>query len=138
MSAEFCDTNVLAYAYGLGGGRKWEVARQLVDGLWASGSGALSVQVLQELYVTVTRKVVPPLSPEQARTIVDRLTLWPVVEPNARDVLDAIDNSVRWHISFWDAMLLTAANKAGAAVLWSEDLNPGQVYGGVTVRNPFA
>jgi predicted nucleic acid-binding protein len=129
---------VLAYAYGLAGGRKWEVARRLVDGLWASRNGALSVQVLQELYVTVTRKAVPPLPPEQARTIVDRLTLWPVVEPSARDVLDAIDNSVRWQISFWDAMLLTAANKAGAAVLWSEDLNSGQVYSGVTVRNPFA
>jgi predicted nucleic acid-binding protein len=102
-----------------------------------SRSGTLSVQVLQEFYVTVTRKAVPPLPPEQARTIVDRLTLWPVVEPSARDVLDAIDNSLRWQVSFWDAMLLTAANKAGATVLWSEDLNPGQVYGGVTVRSPF-
>ena len=96
------------------------------------------MQVLQEFYVAVTRKAVPPLAPEQARTIVDRLTLWTVVEPSARDVLDAIDNSVRWRISFWDAMLLTAASRAGAAVLWSEDLNPGQVYGGVTVQNPFA
>ncbi|HEY3109215.1 MAG TPA: PIN domain-containing protein [Chloroflexota bacterium] len=138
MTAEFCDTNVLAYAYGLAGGRKWEIARQLVDGLWASRNGALSVQVLQELYVIVTRKAVPPLPPEQARTIVDRLTLWPIIEPSARDVLEAIDNSIRWQISFWDAMLLTAANRAGAAVLWSEDLNPGQVYGRVTVQNPFA
>jgi predicted nucleic acid-binding protein len=103
-----------------------------------SRNGALSVQVLQEFYVAVTRKAVPPLPPEQARAIVDRLTLWPIVEPTARDVLDAIDNSDRWRISFWDAMLLTAANKADAAVLWSEDLNPGQVYGRVTVQNPFA
>ena len=60
-----------------------------------------------------------------------------MVEPSARDVVDAIDKSARWQISFWDAMLLTAANKAGAAVLWSEDLNPGQLYGQVTVQNPF-
>jgi predicted nucleic acid-binding protein len=60
------------------------------------------------------------------------------VEPGAADVLDAIDNSLRWRLSFWDAMLVTAANKTGASVLWSEDLNPGQRYGGVTVQNPFA
>jgi predicted nucleic acid-binding protein len=53
-------------------------------------------------------------------------------------VIDAIDNSVRWQVSFWDAMLLTAANKAGATVLWSEDLNPGQRYDQVTVQNPFS
>lgn len=57
--------------------------------------------------------------------------------PSADDVLDAIDGSVRWQVSFWDAMLLTTAAKVGAGVLWTEDLNDGQSYGTVTVRNPF-
>lgn len=93
--------------------------------------------MLQEFYVTVTRRATPPVAPEIARRIVAQLAHWHVVAPTAIDVLDAIDNSVRWQVSFWDAMLLTAAHKAGAAILWSEDLNDGQVYGGVTVRNPF-
>jgi predicted nucleic acid-binding protein len=136
-SAEFCDTNVLVYAHGASTGTKRERARGLLDRLWDERVGALSVQVLQEFYVTVTRRVTPPLSPEAARQIVEHLSGWRVVEPTARDVLDAIDGSVRWRISFWDAMLLVAANRAGAAVLWSEDLNDGQTYGSVTVRNPF-
>lgn len=138
MSLEFCDTNVLVYAYGATGGHKWTLARELVDRLWLSRNGVLSIQVLQEFYVTITRGAVPSIAPQSARTIVDGLSLWAVVEPGVRDVLDAIDNRARWQISFWDAMILTAANKAGATALWSEDLNAGQVYGRVTVRNPFA
>jgi predicted nucleic acid-binding protein len=135
--AEFCDTNVLVYAYDQTAGPKWAHARQVVDRLWRERSGALSIQVLQEFYVTVTRRVTPPLSPEAARAVVEDLTTWQVVEPKARDVLDAIDGSARWRVSFWDAMLLVAANRAGVRVLWSEDLGDGQAYGSVTVRNPF-
>ena len=136
-SAEFCDTNVLIYAYDRAAGAKWARARQLVDRLGTEHVGAVSVQVLQEFYVTITRRGTPPLSPEAARAIVEDLTAWRVVEPRARDVRDAIDGSVRWRVSFWDAMLLVAANRAGASVFWSEDLNDGQLYGSVTVRNPF-
>ena len=136
-SAEFCDTNVLVYAHSAAAGAKWTRAQELVNRLWDERVGALSVQVLQEFYVTVTRRGTPPLSPDAARAIVEDLASWHVVEPTARDVLDAIDGSVRWRVSFWDAMLLVAANRAGAAVLWSEDLNDGQLYGSATVRNPF-
>jgi predicted nucleic acid-binding protein len=136
-SAEFCDTNVLVYAHDLTAGAKREQARGLVRRLDADAVGALSVQVLQEFYVGVTRKVRNPVPPQVARRIVEGLITWQVVHPRAQDVLEAIDGSVRWQVSFWDAMLLVAANKAGASVLWSEDLNDGQTYGGVTVRNPF-
>lgn len=108
-----------------------------MDRLWTTRQGALSVQVLQEFYVTATRKVDPPLSPADARTRVANLSVWQVVEPTAQDVLDAIDNATLWQVSFWDSMLLTTAAKAGASVLWTEDLNHGQLYGRVTVRNPF-
>lgn len=134
---EFCDTNVLVYAYGQPGDPKRERAAGLVQRLWESGNGVISIQVLQELYVTLTRKVVPPLPHGDARTVVSRLLLWHVVEPDKADIVAAIDRSVRWRISFWDAMLLTAAHRSGATLLWSEDLAHGQTYDGVTVRNPF-
>jgi predicted nucleic acid-binding protein len=78
-----------------------------------------------------------PVPPEAARAAISDLLSWPVVEPTGQDVLEAIDTAARWQVSFWDAMLLTAANKAGATTLWTEDLNDGQRYDGVTVRNPF-
>lgn len=135
--SEFCDTNVLVYAYDETAGPKHHRARELVDRLWPAGHGVVSIQVLQELYVTLTGKVRPPLPAAAARAIVADLARWRVVEPGHRDVLDAIDGSARWRISFWDAMLLTMASKAGARVLWSEDLQNGRTYDGVLVRNPF-
>jgi predicted nucleic acid-binding protein len=93
--------------------------------------------VLQELFVTLTKKTAPPLSPAEARAVVSDMATWQVVVPAAADVVDAIDAAARWQISFWDAMLLTTARKAQAETLWSEDLNDGQDYDGVVVRNPF-
>ena len=109
----------------------------LLSRLWETRTGVLSVQVLQELFVTLTRKVPQPMPPVQARQLVSDLATWPVFAPAAADVLEAIDGMARWQVSFWDAMLLTAARRAGAHLVWSEDLNHGQQYGGVTVRNPF-
>jgi predicted nucleic acid-binding protein len=134
---EFCDTNVLVYVYDTSAGEKCAQAQRLVERLWDSERGALSIQVLQELYVTLTRKVTLRLAPAAARSIVDDLCRWTVIEPGRQDLLAAIDASERWGISFWDAMLVTAAHRAGAAVLWSEDLSDGQAYNGVVVRNPF-
>src|SRR5437870_4080524 len=108
-SVEFCDINVLVYAFDHTAGAKHERAGGLVDRIDDQGSGAASVQVLQELFVTLTRKVTPPLASEVARQIVADLLTWQIVEPTAADVLHAIDNAGRWQISFWDAMLLTAA-----------------------------
>lgn len=136
-SAEFCDTNIIIYANDGSAGSKRDVAQDLMARLWQSGRGVVSIQVLQESFVTLTRKPQPPISPTEARGIVEELTQWRVVEPDRYDVLAAIDTSFRWQLSFWDAMLLLAARNAGAAVLWSEDLNDGQSYDGVVVRNPF-
>jgi predicted nucleic acid-binding protein len=138
MSVEFCDTNVIVYAYDSSAGAKRLQAKALLERLWASGDGAVSVQVLQELYVTLTRKVASPLSTTDARAIVEGLTTWKVAEPTRQEVLEAIDCAGRWQTSFWDAMILVAANKARASVVWSEDLNNGQTYDDTTVRSPFA
>lgn len=138
MSGEFCDTNLFVYAYDLTGGRKRQQAGELVDSLWESGTGIISMQVLQELFVVLTRKIPRPLSVVEARAIVEDMATWRVVEPGPRDVLAAIDGAGRWHISFWDAMILVAAIRAGAETVWSEDLNDSQAYDGIIVRNPFS
>lgn len=138
MSYQFIDTNVLVYAYDEAVGEKQHRATELVSRLADARQAAASIQVLQEYYVTVTRKIERPLSPEKAREVVAAFARWRVHSPLAADVLLAIDVSVDNKISFWDAMILTSAFRLGCKTLWSEDLNPGQQILGVTVKNPFA
>ena len=125
------------YAFDGTAGSKHEVARQLVDRLDDEDVGAASIQVLQELYVNLTRKLSPTVTPPNARTVVRDLFTWQIFRPTEDDVVQAIDYSIQWQTSFWDAMILAAANHIGCEVLWSEDLSHGQTYGSVTVRNPF-
>lgn len=135
---EFVDTNVLVYAHDVSAGQKHARATSLLARLWAGGNGCLSVQVLQEFYVTVTRKVRQPLAPETARQRVEDLSYWLVHSPAAEDVVEAIRLHQAERLSFWDAMVLTSASKLSCQTIWSEDLNPGQAIGAVIVRNPFA
>jgi predicted nucleic acid-binding protein len=134
---QFVDTNILIYAHDRSAGEKHRCARDLVRGLWQSGEGCLSVQVLQEFYVNVTQKVAKPLAPEVAAQIIADLSVWQVHRPGAEDVLDAIRLQDRYQISFWDATIIASAIQLGCRTIWSEDLNPGQVYQTVTVANPF-
>lgn len=137
MSAEFIDTNVLVYAYDPTTADRHEKARNLVSRLWAEGNGALSVQVLQEFFWTVTRRVPRPLDPATATDILEELSAWPVYAPTAEDVSRAAELSVRRKIAFWDAMIVHAAISAGCTILWSEDLASGSRVGSVEIRNPF-
>ncbi len=134
---EFVDTNVMVYAFDTSAGDKHLRAAQLIEKLWESGAGCLSIQVLQEFYVTVTRKVAHPLAIEEARERIRELSVWRIMTPGVADVLDAISLQQEYRISFWDAMILVAAANLGCGVLWSEDLADGQVYRGIQVRNPF-
>lgn len=141
MSAEpreFVDTNVLVYAFDVSAARKHEVARQLLERLWDRGTGCLSVQVLQEFFVTITRKVPMPLSTDDAKARVRELSAWLIFAPSADDIVSAIDLQTEAKIGFWDAMVVLAAAESGCDVLWTEDLNDGQVVRGVRIRNPFA
>lgn len=134
----FVDANVLVYAYDTSAGKKKEAAERLLAALWDTGTGCLSVQVLQEFFVTVTRKVAEPLSVEEAANRVRDLSAWKVFTPGAEDVLRAIALHKDAKLSFWDAMVVHAASELGCDVLWTEDLNDGQVIQGVRVRDPFA
>jgi predicted nucleic acid-binding protein len=136
-SLQFVDTNILIYAHDVSAGQKHTQAKELLHDLWQSEEGCLSIQVLQEFYVNVTRKVDKPLSAEAAAQIIADLSVWQVQCPGIDDVLDAIHLQRRYQISFWDAMILASALQLGCQVLWSEDLNPGQIYGDLQVRSPF-
>ncbi|HUY45807.1 MAG TPA: PIN domain-containing protein [Streptosporangiaceae bacterium] len=133
----FVDTNILVYAHDETAGEKRDRARSLLAELWESGDGCLSVQVLQEFFVTVTRKVPKPLDAVSAAAIIADLSHWRVHSPGSDDVLNAIDSHRRHDISFWDAMIICSAASLGCGTLFSEDLNPEQRYDGVRVRNPF-
>lgn len=135
---QFLDSNVLVYAYDRAQEAKWRRARAFLEDLWLSREATMSVQVLQEFFRVVTRKLSPPLSTAEARVIVGDLAKWPCHRPGGADVLAAIDLHEELKISFWDAMIVHSARQMGCSVLWTEDLNDGQRYAGVLVRDPFA
>ncbi len=133
----FLDTNILVYAYDRTAGQKHNLAVQLIEGCWENENGCLSLQVLQEFFVTVTRKIATPLDHQTARQIVADLAQWRLHAPKASDLLQAIDLQHDYQLSFSDALVVQSATSFGCKQLLSEDLNHGQVYGAVQVINPF-
>jgi predicted nucleic acid-binding protein len=133
----FLDTNILVYAYDRSAGDKHTVAVKLLEECWENETGCLSIQVLQEFFVIITRKVATPLDHQTARQIVADLSHWRLQSPDASDLLQAIDLQQSYRLSFWDAMVVQSATLLGCKQLLSEDLNHGQVYGKVQVINPF-
>jgi len=133
----FVDTNILVYAHDLGSGIKNERARALLEKLWSSGGGILSTQVLQELCINLRRKAVRPLTTEQLRTLIEDYSDWEIVVNTQNSVVEALRIENRYQISFWDALIINAAESSGAAILYSEDLSDGQTYGSVRVVNPL-
>jgi predicted nucleic acid-binding protein len=134
---QFVDTNVLLYAHDTSAGEKRRVAGALLARLWDTAEACASIQVLQEFYVTATRKANLRIPVDEATRIVQELTHWTIFVPGAADVLASIELHQRLNISFWDAMILRGAAQLDCDVVWSEDLNSGQVYDGVRVANPF-
>jgi predicted nucleic acid-binding protein len=133
----FVDTNILLYAHDPSAGAKRDRARQLLERLWATGEGVLSTQVLQELCVNLRRKVKPPVSADEIRRLLQDYLSWEIVVNGPDSAMQALEIEIRYKISFWDALVLQAAESAGAAILYSEDLAPGQKYGAVRVVNPL-
>jgi predicted nucleic acid-binding protein len=138
MSAKcFVDTNILVYAHDASAGPKHDRARELVEGLWQSRAGVVSTQVLQELSVNVRKKALKPLGLEATRELVSDYLAWHVVVNDGDAVVAALDLEKRYRLSFWDALIIHAAQVGGAEVLYSEDLSDGQRYGDVRVVNPL-
>jgi len=134
----FVDTNVLVYAHDLSETQRRPVAQMLLDDLWRTRTGVVSSQVLSEFYVVATRKFDPPMSRRAARQTVGAYTAWPVVQVDGPLILAASTLEERHTLSFWDALIVEAAVRAGATRLISEDLQTGRRLRGMTIENPFA
>ena len=133
----FVDTNILVYAEDLDAGEKHDMAVRLVTELWESGEGVLSIQVLQELFVTLTRKLPRPVPAAKTRKIVEQYLTWTVVDNSGPLLLGAIDLASRSRIAFWDALIVHAAQQSGCGRLMTEDMSHGQKFGNVRVLSPF-
>ena len=132
----FFDTNVLVYAFDEGEPEKRAVALALIEEHLVDGDGVISVQVLREFYSAVRREP-RPLSDEAAATAVGRLAGFSPLSEDVGMVPKAVRRAQEMSISFWDALIVEAALKAGADRLFTEDLQHGQVIEGMRVENPF-
>lgn len=138
MSARiFVDTNVLAYLFDDSEPKKKATARRRLESAHAEHELVLSTQVLQELYVALTRGAAPIATHEIAERAVREAARWTLVQVDLALVLSAIEARARHHISFWDALVVCAAVQAGCSTLLTEDMNDGQVFDGVRVESPF-
>lgn len=133
----FLDTNIIVYAHDRSSGDKHAAAREIMDHLWESREGVISVQILQEFFVCVTKKIAKPLPIKNARILLEYLSSWDVVTNDKYITLKAIDLQEKYRFSFWDSLVIQAAIKGGATILMSEDLPDGKVVEGLKIVNPF-
>ena len=132
----FIDSNLLIYAFDESDEQKRLTANRTLNELWAEGSGALSVQVLQEFYWNVTRKIRTPLARPAAWKVVDNYAQWCGVT-SAQEVEAALRIESEFQISFWDALIVASARKCGATCVLSEDMQHCQIIDGIEIVNPF-
>jgi predicted nucleic acid-binding protein len=133
----FVDTNVLVYIRDASEPQKQEQAMAWMAYLWSTRTGKLSYQVLQEFYLTVTAKLQPGLDPEYARKDVRSLLVWNPIVVNDRVLKNAWLIQDRYQISWWDALVVSAAQLDDCRYLLTEDLQENQEFGSLRVTNPF-
>ena len=132
----FVDTNILIYAHDVDAKSKHKVAKSVLAELWSLRTGVLSMQVLQEFYVNVTRKIPTPLSKNAAHNVVNTYAIW-CTQTSPTEISAAFRIEEESRISFWDAMIVAAAAKCGVSRILSEDLNAGQMIESIRIENPF-
>ena len=136
-SRDFLDTNILVYMYDRRDPEKQARAFEVTGNAIANGTGVVSAQVLGEFFNTVTRRVPNPISAEVAEDAISLFARMLVVELDLALVRRAVATCRRYQISYWDGLIIAAAERAGCDRIISEDLNDGQVYHGIVVENPF-
>lgn len=133
----FVDTNVIVYSVDAAQSAKQERAAAWMAEAWKSRRGRVSMQVLQEFYVTVTKRLTPGLDRESARREIRGLALWrptPITPPLVERAWSVQD---RFGFSWWDSLIVAAAQAEGCTYLLTEDLHDGQDLNGLRVLNPF-
>ena len=137
MPAEhiFVDTNILVYAHDADAGDRFSIAQKKVTSLWDTPyPAAISTQVLQELYATLTKK---GASAHDCRKIISIYFDWEIIDHDPSLVTAGMEIRERFKISWWDSLIVAAAQRAKASILWSEDLQDGQKFDLLTVNNPL-
>lgn len=133
----FVDTNILLYARDRSEPTKQPLAEACLKELWKARSGCLSVQVLNEYYVNATQKLKPGLTRSEAWEDVEALAAWNPIAIDMPLISRGFALQGSYQLSYWDALIVAAAESGGCAEILSEDLDDGAIYGGVMVRNPF-
>ena len=133
----FVDTNILVYAHDASESGKQPIAEALLRQLWRQGTGVLSTQVLQEFYVVATRKYDPPMSRDLARRLVAHYANWRVIGVDLPLIVSASELEEMHSLSFWDALVVEAARRAGATRLATEDMQDGREFGDLRIHDPF-
>ena len=135
--ADFIDTNIIVYAYDNHFPDKQQRAREIIISAVRSGNGVLSTQVLGEFFTVVTRKIKMPLSVRNARGIIKYMGNMRVQEIDLLIVERALGTLEQYKISYWDSLIIAAAERAQCKCILSEDLNAKQKYHGIEIINPF-
>lgn len=133
----FVDTNILVYAHDADAGKKHAAAAKAVADLWESRDGIISTQVLQELYVALTRKVASPVPRNLARRLIKNYLTWELVVNDGAILLHASEIEENHRLSFWDALIVAAAYAKNSTVILTEDMNHGQIVEGIRIHNPL-
>lgn len=133
----FVDTNILIYAHDRDAGVKHDKAKRVLTELWNQENGCLSVQVLQEFFVNVTRKILQPIPTAVAREVIRTYLPWVRTVADGEMVIRAAEIADAWQTSFWDGMIIAAAERSGASELLTEDMQNGQHIAGLMLINPF-
>ena len=134
----FIDTNVLVYAHDTRDVRKQSKAQKIIfDGL-RMGTGVISTQVLSEFFVTITQKIEKPLSAVKAKKEIILLSNLEIIEVDVPMIARAIDIKIKWRLSYWDSLILSAAERGQCLRLYSEDFSDGRSYDSVRVHNIFS
>ena len=133
----FVDTNVLVYAWDVAEPEKQKQALAWMSHLWKARTGRLSYQVLSEFYVTVTQKLDPGMEPERARRNVRLFFPWHPVQADAQTIETAWHVQDRYRLSWWDALIVSAAYVAGCGYLLTENFRSGEEFLEIKVLNPF-
>jgi len=133
----FVDTNVFLYALDERQGGRHVTAARILEELWETRQGVVSTQVLQEVYVNLSRKLAKPMTRSRARAVIERYATWPVHHITAEDILSASELEQRHTLAFWDALLVVAAQHLRADRLLTEDMQSGRPFGRLRIENPF-
>ena len=134
---DFLDTNILVYAYDSAAPEKQKTAQNILTQAVSQENGLVSTQVLGEFFTVITRKVKNSLSNDEALNIIRCMKFARILEVDFPMVLKGIEICNRYSISYWDSLIISAAERAGCERVVSEDLNDGQKYNSVVVYNPF-